>query len=108
VPRSSARRRRALDISRFDLKDGNLGLPQEQVARTIELYGTEVIPRGSCSAIPSSHRTSSKRPVAEPPGGDSRVEPIKPKQNNSWSTYPTLHLGLHLNYRTPHVQHLPL
>lgn len=36
---------RALDASRFDLKFGMPGLTHEQVRTTIELFGTEVIPR---------------------------------------------------------------
>ncbi len=36
---------RALDASRFDLKFGMPGLTHEQVMTTIELFGTEVIPR---------------------------------------------------------------
>jgi hypothetical protein len=36
---------RVLDASRFDLKFGMPGLTHEQVMTTIELFGTEVIPR---------------------------------------------------------------
>jgi hypothetical protein len=45
VAQKIARTARTLDISRFDLKYGNAGLPQEQVARTNRAVGTEVIPR---------------------------------------------------------------
>jgi probable LLM family oxidoreductase len=34
-----------LDASRFDLKFGMPGLPQEAVMRNVELYGTQVVPR---------------------------------------------------------------
>lgn len=34
-----------LGIQRFDLKYANGPMPHEQLLRTIELYGTEVIPK---------------------------------------------------------------
>ena len=36
---------RALDVSRFDLKYSNGTMPHESLMRSIELFGTEVIPR---------------------------------------------------------------
>ncbi len=36
---------RTLGLSRFDLKYANGPMPHEQLMRTVELYGTEVIPR---------------------------------------------------------------
>jgi alkanesulfonate monooxygenase SsuD/methylene tetrahydromethanopterin reductase-like flavin-dependent oxidoreductase (luciferase family) len=45
VAQKIAQTARTLDISRFDLKYGTPGLQREQVARTVELYGTKVIPR---------------------------------------------------------------
>ena len=34
----------ALGASRFDLKYGMVGLPHETITRTIDLYGTKVVP----------------------------------------------------------------
>jgi probable LLM family oxidoreductase len=45
VARKIARTVRALGIARFDLKYSNGTLPHEEMLRSIELYGTEVIPR---------------------------------------------------------------
>lgn len=45
VARKIARTVRALGLSRFDLKYSNGTMPHEQLLRTIELYGTVVIPR---------------------------------------------------------------
>jgi alkanesulfonate monooxygenase SsuD/methylene tetrahydromethanopterin reductase-like flavin-dependent oxidoreductase (luciferase family) len=66
VAQKIAHTARTLDISRFDLKYGNAGLPQEQVVRTIELYGTEVIPRvrellGDSERSPESVEASGSR-----------------------------------------------
>ena len=36
---------RALGLDRFDLKYANGPMPHEQLLRSIELYGTQVIPR---------------------------------------------------------------
>ncbi|MDR7274448.1 LLM class flavin-dependent oxidoreductase [Catenuloplanes atrovinosus] len=45
VAQKIARTVRALGIQRFDLKYSNGTLPHEAMSRSIELYGTEVIPR---------------------------------------------------------------
>jgi probable LLM family oxidoreductase len=45
VARKIARTVRTLDLDRFDLKYSNGPLPHEHAMRSIELYGTEVIPR---------------------------------------------------------------
>ena len=45
VARKIARTMRALGVRRFDLKYSNGTMPHEQLMRSIELYGTEVIPR---------------------------------------------------------------
>jgi probable LLM family oxidoreductase len=45
VARKIAATARALDLSRFDLKYSAGELPHETMMRSIELYGTEVIPR---------------------------------------------------------------
>jgi probable LLM family oxidoreductase len=45
VAHKIARAVRDLGLSRFDLKYSNGGMPHEQLMRSIELYGTQVIPR---------------------------------------------------------------
>jgi probable LLM family oxidoreductase len=45
VAQKMARTMKTLDASRFDLKYGIGGLSHESLMRTIELYGTEVVPR---------------------------------------------------------------
>jgi alkanesulfonate monooxygenase SsuD/methylene tetrahydromethanopterin reductase-like flavin-dependent oxidoreductase (luciferase family) len=45
VARKIARTVQALGASRFDLKYSNGTMPHEQLMRSIELYGTKVIPR---------------------------------------------------------------
>jgi probable LLM family oxidoreductase len=45
VARKIARTVRTLGLDRFDLKYSNGTMPHEQLLRSIELYGTEVIPR---------------------------------------------------------------
>ena len=45
VARRIANTVRVLDLDRFDLKYANGTMPHEQLMRSIELYGTEVIPR---------------------------------------------------------------
>ena len=44
VARKIAANLPALGASRFDLKYGMVGLPHETIMRTIELYGTKVVP----------------------------------------------------------------
>jgi alkanesulfonate monooxygenase SsuD/methylene tetrahydromethanopterin reductase-like flavin-dependent oxidoreductase (luciferase family) len=45
VAEKIARTMKTLGASRFDLKYGIGGLSHESLMRTIELYGTEVVPR---------------------------------------------------------------
>ncbi len=45
VAQKIARSVRALGAERFDLKYSNGTMPHEQLMRSIELYGTKVIPR---------------------------------------------------------------
>jgi alkanesulfonate monooxygenase SsuD/methylene tetrahydromethanopterin reductase-like flavin-dependent oxidoreductase (luciferase family) len=45
VARKIATTIRALGLSRFDMKYSNGALPHETLMRSIELYGTEVVPR---------------------------------------------------------------
>jgi alkanesulfonate monooxygenase SsuD/methylene tetrahydromethanopterin reductase-like flavin-dependent oxidoreductase (luciferase family) len=45
VARKIARTVRALGAARFDLKYSNGTMPHEQLMRSIELYGTKVVPR---------------------------------------------------------------
>jgi alkanesulfonate monooxygenase SsuD/methylene tetrahydromethanopterin reductase-like flavin-dependent oxidoreductase (luciferase family) len=45
VARKIAASARTLGLSRFDLKYSNGPMPHDQLMRSIELYGTEVVPR---------------------------------------------------------------
>ena len=45
VARKIAATVRALGLSRFDMKYSNGALPHDRLVRSIELYGTEVVPR---------------------------------------------------------------